>query len=848
MTDDDAKLSESSSSETEEAISPNQQVVRKRRWLWLGVGLLTGFSSSLVGAYAFFQYQLTPIIEGELSKFLHRPVNLGEMTSFSPHGFQFSKTDILSTADDPAYLSIKTLRLNFDLLQYLQQGKLLLNFTAIEPRVYLEEAQNGSWLLTPMGPLNNPHLGLGYIRWENADLTLSARSRTGNFLPQFYGSSPEGELKLERTKNKQLSFKLSFQPDTGGRLEVAGKAKTQTKETNLLIRSRGVAIADIHKFTRLPFQIAQGEVDSNLEVKLHPNQPLQIRGAARVKALEAKTTRLAKPVSNITGRLRFHRTTAQLENIRGELGSIPAIANGTVDWQKGYDISIKSAPVTAQQSLRSLNFKPLPLPVQGKLTGKLDIGGQFNRPTWALTLETNETARIDKVDFRHIKAELTLAEKIKLENLQAYPLAGGKVSLKNGTFQNPRESPGLKIQNMALSLHDFPLSSLAQSYDLNLPDTIGRLSGTTKISGKWGDNLARSSLSLDKTHLAIAGGQIQVKGGHLNSGKWQLNGSIDNLAVNQLFANQSQTISDRLNGEFNLGGTTSNSQISLQDSSIDLSLGKGKIALQDLQWHRGNWKTNLSLKNLDTGIFESKATTKLVGIMDGSFQVFGKAEPNNPWQATGSALLRLSAGEISAENIQANNNNFSATLFSDHLLLTEVSPQWQGNLSGRVEIAGRLDQLNSGAIEAKGSVKLSQVITQIPDPITTDFHWKGQRLTLESAQSTHLRFNGWADFSPASEASDLSFDLEEFAFEVNAKSISLNDLPLPAVVNPFDYQGMVDFLGTVTGTPQLPRINGDLALKDFQWQGIALDPLLSGTVNHGLDKGNRPGIAGEIGR
>ncbi|MGK7886567.1 MAG: hypothetical protein AB4057_18325, partial [Crocosphaera sp.] len=76
-------------------------------WASWGVGVvLLGLGGGTVAGGFLVQQNLTPLVEGQLSNFLNRPVELGELETFSFNYIRFGSTDLLSTPTDPAKVSM----------------------------------------------------------------------------------------------------------------------------------------------------------------------------------------------------------------------------------------------------------------------------------------------------------------------------------------------------------------------------------------------------------------------------------------------------------------------------------------------------------------------------------------------------------------------------------------------------------------------------------------------------------------------------------------------------------------------------------------------------------------------
>ena len=94
-------------------------------WVGWGVGVvLLGLGGGTVAGGLLVQQNLTPMVEQQLSRFLNRPVELGTLETFSFNYIRFGATDLLSTPTDPAKVSMSALKIAYNPLNYIINGKL----------------------------------------------------------------------------------------------------------------------------------------------------------------------------------------------------------------------------------------------------------------------------------------------------------------------------------------------------------------------------------------------------------------------------------------------------------------------------------------------------------------------------------------------------------------------------------------------------------------------------------------------------------------------------------------------------------------------------------------------------
>ena len=117
----------------------------RKKLLITSVLLLLGISGGVGCGWFLLQRKLIPFIETELTKFLHRPIEVGQLESLSFQGARLGKSDLPATPTNPDYLTAEGVQIDFNLWQFLLKRNLKLNVSVIKPEVYLEQDEQGIW-------------------------------------------------------------------------------------------------------------------------------------------------------------------------------------------------------------------------------------------------------------------------------------------------------------------------------------------------------------------------------------------------------------------------------------------------------------------------------------------------------------------------------------------------------------------------------------------------------------------------------------------------------------------------------------------------------------------------------
>lgn len=220
------------------------------------------------------------------------------------------------------------------------------------------------------------------------------------------------------------------------------------------------------------------------------------------------------------------------------------------------------------------------------------------------------------------------------------------------------------------------------------------------------------------------------------------------------------------------------------------------------------------------------------GSLIGQFDVAGSAESVQPQtlQAKGEAQLNVAGGKVTAANIQLAEGRYQAEIATSGVELNRVSPQLQGQLGSKLQVAGSiLDTKNLASlknIQAAGQVQLSEGIPGFTEPLTAVINWDGEKLVLQRATARDLNVSGYI----LANAQKLRVpEIAGINLNIKAQNYNLQKLPvkLPSLVA---LTGTADFSGQVTGKLPVPNVQGQLRLRNLVVNNLAFEPVLSGNV------------------
>jgi len=192
-------------------------------------------------------------------------------------------------------------------------------------------------------------------------------------------------------------------------------------------------------------------------------------------------------------------------------------------------------------------------------------------------------------------------------------------------------------------------------------------------------------------------------------------------------------------------------------------------------------------------------------------------------------VLQVAGGTVLAQADLAN-GRWQASVVGDQIRLSQLSPDLRGQFGGDLRLAGSLTDLSPGSVRAEGDVRFSEGLSVLNRPLTARIRWLGDRLAIDRATAPGFSANGVVltqlegRGAPAVSSFDVNLQLQGY---------DLASLPvtLPSQVR---VAGLADFAGRVSGTPAVPRVNGQLQLNNLVVNRLQFDPVLRGGVQVAL--------------
>lgn len=691
---------------------PSSPPERRRPWrrvaIIISLVLLSGAGGGLTWLWFFVYRQLAPQVETAVTKLLDRPVKLGSVESFSLNGLRFGASSLPATANDPDRATTEAVEVTFNLLPLLTDRTLPLEVTLVKPKVYIEQDKEGKWVelniqKQPKGALD---IKLEVLKLRDAEVALVPRGAAGNSRKPVALSLSSGKARF-LNENKLIKFEVGGQLVAGGNLTVTGDSIPATGKIKAAILGNDLSAPEVGRIIQLPLILKAGAIDGNLEVTSIPKKPLTFLGTAGLKNVTAQLDPLPQSFANTTGQLRFKGTQVRLDQVNSLFGQIPAVANGTVDTQKGFNLSAQTQAVKLPQVLQTFKIKTLPVPVAAVVKADLQVTGTPSKPVLSGKFTTTQAAQIDKVKFRSIASDFgVVGSTLSVSNLRALPTLGGLVT-GNGEVQLGAKGGGVTFN---LQGNNLPADAIALTYDFKPPIPLGLISGRTQIVGSLNnpDNIRATG----SANLNLAGGAVAVRNIQVAGKRFTAQVQASDVQVGRL-AEVPPQFRVPVSGNFNVSGPLTNITVATIQGrgSGSLNAAGGNIRATNIQLANGRFTAQVQASGVQVGRLAEVPPEFRVPV-SGNFTLSGPLTDftTAKIQGSGSGSLNVAGGSVRATNIQLADGRFTARVQASGVQVervAQVPPQIRGPVSGNFTLSGPLTDLTTAQIQGIGSGTLN---------------------------------------------------------------------------------------------------------------------------------------------
>ncbi|MEO1669395.1 MAG: translocation/assembly module TamB domain-containing protein [Cyanobacteria bacterium J06631_2] len=691
-----------------------------KRWrkivVTIALLLMGSTGLGLIYGWYFVQRKLIPLIETEAGNYLHRPLELGRLKSLSPTKASFGKSALPATSDNPDFVKVQEVKINFATLHFLLHRELKLNLALVEPDVYLEQDESKLWTPTDFGSSEDSSGGIQVdvksIQLDGGQLSLVAyNSQTDSLNPAVIAAIDQITI---RPQDSIIKFDAAAELIEGGKFAIDGHGDSTTGIIDLDLIGQQLKASEVSNLLALPIELDQGRLDGKLGVTIKDDPLPELEGELSLDDVSLQIPGLVKPFSSSEGKLRFSGSEISLGRVTTNFGEVSGVAAGTLNLagEGNYQIETRIEPVAASKVIDALELDA-PVPIKGKIEGDVAVTGSLEAPTVEFDIATATPSRIDKVDFKQINVDLELVgTTLNVRQFTSLPQGGGEI-IGSGKLQLDG------LQNLAFKLEAEGVSAkaIARSYSNQLPVDIGRVSGQTNIAAQAGD-LATLRFDNGRGNFDLGNGTVTLERLNYGRGRWssQLTATGVEFGSLPIGKGSADTIAAGLvDGVFQVAGTNDFGDLNQVEATGSASLKTvgGKVAIPQIEIAAGSWRADAQTEALKLQRLFPDLPDEFNDNLSGEFYLTG----NIPDQAQPQTLisgfgdLALAEGKVKLDDLKIVDQNWTAIAQGTNLKLKELSSstpdQFAGLVNGKLELAGTTDNITPEGIRATGNGSLT---------------------------------------------------------------------------------------------------------------------------------------------
>ncbi|OKH19758.1 translocation/assembly module TamB domain-containing protein [[Limnothrix rosea] IAM M-220] len=694
------------------------QTKKKNRLI---IGLLIGALISIGGGLGYARYfifkRLSPTVEKQLSKTINRPVQLGEVKSFSLGGVRLGYSALPATSESTDEVLIESVIVNFDLWSLITQQQLNLDLTLLRPQIYLEQDIDNVWLALDIEESDDDEEGglevdIGNIYLKNAALTVRSRMESGTLKTPIKIAVPYGEAELIEG-DTVIDFDLEGELERGGILGVSGLADLSDTSFSLDLRAKKLQISTVTDLLPLPFTLSEGLVDGQLAMNLAPGGELtDWQGEVVTEGVTLILPQLVKPIKNMDSVIAFEEQRLDFSDLSGSLGEVDLAGEMALDLSGSMEGNLISQPVTIGGLMRTFDLAEPEFVVDGQLRALVSITGALENPQFFIDAVNYDTLTFDRVTFGQFQGTLTvIGSQFFVENFVATPTLGGQFQ-GQGLIQLPTvDLPEGDILISATGTR-LPTNALAQLYEIPTPVPLGVGMGEF-IFESTVDRVDEFVVS-GRAVVPVAGGLVTATDLNVTKDRWQTPAIARGLRLSGLYTQPLPPFvqNSLVNGEFEATGSlVANVGDPLQvTGEARTNLAGGTATANNLTVNDGVWRSNIRLAGLELNRL-APDLPPVNATYQGEFVATGTLDNPSADAIDAAGVGRLTiadGGVIRTENVAIAKGEWYSRAEVDNVNLVNFSPQL-GNYvttvptNGSFEVRGVLDNIALDAVLAQGS-------------------------------------------------------------------------------------------------------------------------------------------------
>ncbi len=696
-------------------LSSDKTPEKRRKWVAIAIILLLGsVGIGITTGWYLIQKKLLPLVEVEAGKYLHRPVNLGNLQNVSLSSARIGKSELPPTEDNPDHVVIEAVKVNFNLLPLLFKKTLPIEIILIQSDIYIEQDERRLWTPTNFGTEESGGDGIKVdverIKLEQANITLVARQlETQELNPPVMVTLNRGIIRFLEDGDL-IKFNATGKLNKGGNLALTGEAVG--KIIDLDIDGKKLAATELEHLLALPIGLTEGTVDGKVGVKLTKAPIPELDGTAKINDVALQIPGLTQAFRNSNGKLSFQGSEIRLDQVKALFGEVKGIANGSLDIAGAgkYNISAKTEPIDVNKVFSALELTPTPVPLQGEVKSNITLTGNLENPIIQVEVATTSPTRIDKLDFKQVTGNLELiGDTLFVRNFSGNPTLGGTIEGK-GTIQLD-ESQNIYVDVRGRNL---PGNKIASKYNTELPIEVGRVSGQGTLSFQATDPNNSFRILNGVANFPLGNGIVALENLRYGNGDWRSQIQAQNVEFDSLPFGKGTTPTigkGLVDGKFQATGKINDPQLNTVVVTGDAVLDTvgGMIYAPDIKVSQGRWQGDFNTSNTKLRKLFPEVPPEFNDSVSGEFYLTGNITGDS--LITGQGDLKLAEGTVKVSDLVIAGDDWKAIALANNLELKQLSSatpaQFAGLVNGKFNISGTIDNITPEGIIATGDGSLT---------------------------------------------------------------------------------------------------------------------------------------------
>ena len=802
-----------------------------------------------------------PLLESQISKIIERPIDLGEVESFSLNSIKFGETVIPPTATDTDKVTVEEVKVGFNIFPILFRRTLPLDVALVQPDIYLEQEQDGEWInldflkKDPNEPEKDP------LIYFDVDLDIQEADITAvPYLQQPLQAQVDGTGRFHQ-KKALLEYDLDAAIKQA-KAKIQGETKLETGSTDTKLLVENLDLADAATLLPIPLQVDRGTLNADLDINIPSFEEFtegNVTGQVDLQNLAGTATNFDAPIA-AESKLNFGGRNAEVKQTQATFGNITAQVDGAVSLDDGYDLNLSVLPFQLA-SLPDQLAQQLPVDLAGEVEAQVEVRGAIKDPKLTGSFNNTQPVTVDRTSLNEITADFRAdLDRVVLEDVQITPAVGGEVMAEGTIETNLREAfgseSGIDLTKMPLALSfsaDLPTEELVNPY-YKIPQqvAVGDLSAQGQIDGTLNNpqglvkfDIANSNssdleeiagsgeLALDNQNILLRDTQITYGDGavdvtadaSLETKEWQANLNAESINLRPFaaqFSNDNLNLDLPLavnNAQANFNGNLDEFSLEQINGTADLNLNVngGSVAV-DSQIENGNLQAQANTSNIKLDSFVTSLPVT-ASLQSGAIAASGEIQqllalnenPDLKGLKVDADLDLLVDGEAVAVNSQIDSGIIQARANTNQINLNRVAP----NLPVPASI-------RSSQVTASGEIQQLLTFAEEPNLSTFDARVDADLRVAEGTVKAiaNLDNNQWQANVDANNVSSKLL-LEKFAPE-NLASVEVDNIDAqanlsgsiePLINNELNIPVRVDRVAVNSGVQNL-NAQGNLTLAD----------------------------------